>query len=308
MINLIQNCVRNSSNFGPQVLALSPVQRTDKTTSTKAKALGAAFAGGCEMLFVYPADTAAKIYMHGSNKNAENLRFDLKTFHRLYSGLGYGTAYKINQRVYRMAGQGAIQQGMNGSSFDKWLTSNVGEVNRKLALGAVSGAMVGAGEVCLLPLDRLKVQKQINPNSTGTFKEVFSPHGLKAAYRGVGITLMRNIPGSAGFFGGNNAALAAMGTNQKDGSLLQFSMASLIGSTVSLTVSNPADVIKVRVQAVATETNVSTTGVIRSLLVNEGARALFNGLGIKLMTITPKLVFSMTIAQKAGAMISEWVD
>ena len=57
-----------------------------------------------------------------------------------------------------------------------------------------------------------------------------------------------------------------------------------------INVSNPADVIKVRVQAVATETNVSTIGVIRSL-VNEGARALFNGLGTKLMTITPKLVF-----------------
>ena len=308
MINLIQNCVRNSSNFGPQVLALSPVQRTDKTTSTKAKALGAIVAGVSEVAVFHPVDTIIKGKMNNTTILSGKHTLNIEALRRLYSGVGFGLTYKITQRVYKMAGQGAVQQGMNGSLFDQWLTSNVGEVNRKLALGAVSGAMVGAGEVCLLPLDRLKIQKQINPNSTGHLKEVFSPQGLKAAYRGVGITLMRNIPGSAGFFGGNNAALAAMGTNQKDGSLLQFSMASLIGSTVSLTVSNPADVIKVRVQAVATETNVSTIGVIRSLLVNEGARALFNGLGTKLMTITPKLVFSMTIAQKAGAMISEWVD
>ena len=84
-----------------------------------------------------------------------------------------------------MAGQGAVQQTMIGSTFDHWLTNNVGEVNRKMALGALSGAMVGAGEVVLLPLDRLKIQRQINPNSTSQLREVLSPQGLRAAYRGV---------------------------------------------------------------------------------------------------------------------------
>ena len=73
---------------------------------------------------------------------------------------------------------------MVGSTFDHWLTNNVGEVNRKMALGALSGAMVGAGEVVLLPLDRLKIQRQII-DSTSQLREVLSPQGLRAAYRGM---------------------------------------------------------------------------------------------------------------------------
>ena len=87
--------------------------------------------------------------------------------------------------------------------------------------------MVGAGEVVLLPLDRLKIQRQINPDSTSQLREVLSPQGLRAAYRGVGITLLRNIPGSAGFFAGNNSALAAMNTNQKEASIFAI-LCSLI--------------------------------------------------------------------------------
>ena len=63
-----------------------------------------------------------------------------------------------------------------------------------------------------------------------------------------------------------------------------------------------------RVQAATSQANLSTLGTIRNIIVNEGPRAFFNGLGTKLMTITPKLVFSMTIAQKAGATISGLID
>ena len=113
-----------------------------------------------------------------------------------------------------------------------------------------------------------------------------------------GDTLLRNIPGSAGFFAGNNWALAAMNTNPKEASILQFCAASLIGSTISLAVSNPADVIKVRVQAATSQANLSTLGTIRTLLSTKGQEHSLMVWGQKLMTITPKLVFSMTIAQK----------
>ena len=306
MINLIKNYARQSYDRPQQPLAISP--RVNTSTSTTAKALGAVVAGCSEVAVFHPVDTIIKGKMNNSKILNSNQGVNLATLRRLYSGIGFGLAYKVTQRVYKMAGQGAVQQTMVGSTFDHWLTNNVGEVNRKMALGALSGAMVGAGEVVLLPLDRLKIQRQINPDSTSQLREVLSPQGLRAAYRGVGITLLRNIPGSAGFFAGNNSALAAMNTNQKEASILQFCAASLIGSTISLAVSNPADVIKVRVQAATSQANLSTLGTIRNIIVNEGPRAFFNGLGTKLMTITPKLVFSMTIAQKAGATISGLID
>ena len=110
MINLIQNCVRNSSNFGPQVLALSPVQRTDKTTSTKAKALGAIVAGVSEVAVFHPVDTIIKGKMNNTTILSGKHTLNIEALRRLYSGVGFGLTYKITQRVYKMAGRGRFSK------------------------------------------------------------------------------------------------------------------------------------------------------------------------------------------------------
>jgi hypothetical protein len=62
-------------------------------------------------------------------------------------------------------------------------------------------------------------------------------------------------------------------------------------------VSQPLDVIKTRVQARPFDSPESGATVIKNLLKNEGAGALFKGLVPKLSVVGPKLVFSYTIAQ-----------
>ena len=75
--------------------------------------------------------------MNNSTILNSNQRINLATVRRLYSGIGFWLAYKVTQRVYKMAGQGAVQQTMIGSTFDHWLTNNVGDVNRKMGTGSI---------------------------------------------------------------------------------------------------------------------------------------------------------------------------
>ena len=155
--------------------------------------------------------------------------------------------------------------------------------------------------VVLLPLDALKVKAQTAPEQLkgrgiiGIFKQ--EGFGL---YRGAGTTAMRNAPGSFALFGGNTAAKTFMGVGE-DGvraTWAQDAIASCIGATASITVAQPLDVIKTRIQNRPFDSPESGGAIFKRLIKNEGIGGLFKGLTPKLIVVGPKLIFSFTVAQQ----------
>ena len=66
-----------------------------------------------------------------------------------------------------------------------------------MMMHAAAGSLTGIGEVVLLPLDVLKIKRQVNPEAfrgRGVVR-IFLEEGT-TLYRGWGLTMARNAPGS----------------------------------------------------------------------------------------------------------------
>lgn len=165
--------------------------------------------GIAELLIFHPVDTIAKRLMSNKSKftmstansiifrNFADASFSTKLF-SLFPGLGYAAGYKISQRVYKFGGQPYFNDLIRGTPALKAVFVNAfGERNGKNMMHATAGSLTGIGEVVLLPLDVLKIKRQVNP-------EAFKGRGIvrivmeegRSLYRGWGWTMARNAPGS----------------------------------------------------------------------------------------------------------------
>jgi hypothetical protein len=140
---------------------------------------------------------------------------------------------------------------MMTKSFGKDFDEKFGHKTGRTLLSASSGSLIGIGEIVLLPLDALKVKAQTAPEQLRGrgVVEIFRKEGF-GLYRGAGLTAMRNAPGSFALFGGATAAKTWMGVGE-DGvraTWTQDAIASCIGATASITVAQPLDVVKTRIQ------------------------------------------------------------
>lgn len=79
--------------------------------------------------------------------------------------------------------------------------------------------------------------------------------------------------------------------------ILENLVASMAGSIASITVAQPLDVVKTRIQNRSFDSPKSGIAIVRELLKNEGASAFWKGMTPKMLVVGPKLVFSMTVAQ-----------
>jgi len=79
-----------------------------------------------------------------------------------------------------------------------------------------------------------------------------------------------------------------------DATFFQDSMASVAGACASITVAQPLDVIKTRIQARHFDDKTSGMTILRNMVANEGFGAFFKGLTPKVVVVGPKLVFSFT--------------
>jgi hypothetical protein len=142
-------------------------------------------------------------------------------------------------------------------------------------------SLTGIGEVLLLPLDVLKIKRQVNPEAFRGrgFLRIFREEGT-GLYRGWGWTMARNAPGSFALFGASAFTKDyVLGIEDyRTATWGQNFIASVAGAVASITVAAPLDVVKTRIQNANFETKVSGMAVIRELLRDEGPRALFKGL------------------------------
>ncbi|PXF44004.1 putative mitochondrial carrier [Gracilariopsis chorda] len=295
--------------------------RDDRSVPT-ARVAGSAFAGVVELFGFHPVDTVAKRLMNSPDtirtrgvstavamEGYSRIIFRdahgagaLKKYTSLFPGLSFAAGYKILQRVYKFGGQPFVREAMEkrfGSRVEKVVGGDKGKT--KMWLHAMSGAVVGVGEVALLPLDVLKIKSQNNPEALKGrgLLTILREERLSGLYRGAGWTAARNAPGSFALFGASAFVKERVFglKNFNDASFSQNFVASAAGGIASITVASPLDVVKTRLQTRDFGSGESGYKILQDLLKKEGPSALFKGLVPKILVVGPKLVFSFTIAQ-----------
>ncbi len=198
----------------------------------------------------------------------------------LFPGLGYAAGYKVAQRVYKFGGQPWFND-LITQHYGTQFRNTFGDRKGKLMMQATAGSLTGIGEVVLLPLDVLKIKRQVNPEAfrgRGILRIVMEERG--ALYRGWGWTMARNAPGSFSLFGASaftkDYILGV--TDYSQATWGQNFIASIAGAVASITVAAPLDVIKTRIQNANFESKTSGVTVLKDLIKNEGPLALFKGL------------------------------
>ena len=292
----------HSSDVGGSDPLATSVGGGGKASAT-ARIMGSGVSGFAELAVFHPVDTVAKRLMSNKEqwrgrvneivfKDAANAGV-LTKWGSLFPGVGFGAAYKVLQRIYKFGGQPYVYEYINKNHSDT--------LSSKTLQQAVSGSIMGIGEVVLLPLDVLKIKAQTNPEVLRGcgFVNLVQTEGLRL-YAGIGWTMARNAPGSFALFGGNSMAKKALGLEETmtgQASVLQNFIASSSGAIASITVAQPLDVVKTRIQNRPFDSPESGVSIIKNLIKNEGPSAFFKGVTPKLIVVGPKLVFSMTIAQ-----------
>lgn len=223
----------------------------------------------------------------------------VRRFFTLFPGLGYAAAYKVLQRVYKYGGQPFVRDYL-AQHYGDWFDRSFGRGTGKAMMHATAGSLIGIGEIILLPLDVLKIKRQTNPEAfrgRGVLR-IVKDEGF-SLYRGWGWTAARNAPGSFALFGGSAFAKQYIFDldDYNKATWFQNFIASICGSSASLIVSAPLDVVKTRIQNRNFDVKESGTRVISNMLRYEGPTAFFKGLVPKLLMTGPKLTFSFWLAQ-----------
>eukprot|EP00171_Calliarthron_tuberculosum_P017221 IDg17221t1 len=300
---------------------MGPPQSRQKSQSLEASAsavraarvAGSATAGVVELFGFHPVDTVAKRLMnHPGTVRAPGLSLAatldgysrvalrdaygeaslVRRYLSLFPGLSFAAGYKILQRVYKFGGQPFVREWMSAHHGERARAVCGGDSSRaKLLTHAMAGAVVGVGEIVLLPLDVLKIKSQNNPAALRGrgLLEILRTERLGGLYRGAGWTAARNAPGSFALFGGSAAVKSRVYglENFNDATLAQNFVASCAGGVASITVASPLDVIKTRIQTRDFGSGESGFTILRNLLRNEGVGALFKGLAPKILIVGP---------------------
>jgi len=299
---------------------MAPTLNVKGKESGAARILGSGASGVAELIVFHPVDTIAKRLMSNKSKVSlsslstiifrEHATAPLaKRFLSLFPGLGYAAGYKVTQRIYKYGGQPWFSD-IIGKNYQSSFTNVFGERKGKMMVQATAGSLTGIGEVVLLPLDVLKIKRQVNPEAfrgRGLLKIIMEEN--TALYRGWGWTMARNAPGSFALFGASAVTKDYLFgvTDYSQATWSQNFVASIAGAVASITVAAPLDTIKTRIQNANFESKVSGMTVVKDLIKNEGPAALFKGLTPKILVVGPKLVFSYTLAQSLIPMFGKYI-
>lgn len=275
------------------------------------QAAAATLAGTLEIAFFHPFDTVAKRLMSNQSNLTSMSAVNSAVFRHhaqsglldkvayLYPGSTYAVLYKVLQRVYKFAGQPIVRDAFHRGGVTDAMKPVFGGKAR-LMTESLAGCCIGIGEIVLLPLDRLKVLSQTNDAAlkNRTMLSVMRSEGM-GMYAGAGVTAMRNAPGSFCLFGGTAFTKdVVFGLNDySKASFMQNFVASTIGSCLSITVTNPMDVVKTRIQNKNFGEKHTGAQIVREIMREEGASAFLKGLTPKVTASAPKLVFAYTMTE-----------
>lgn len=129
-------------------------------------------------------------------------------------------------------------------------------------------------------------------SATQIARELLHTQGIQGLYRGLGATIMRDVPFSVVYFPlfANLNRLGKPSPEQSAPFYWAFLSGGLAGSVAAVAV-NPCDVVKTRLQSLSKATNEETyNGVldcIRKILRKEGPSAFLKGAGCRALVIAP---------------------
>lgn len=247
----------------------------EPTISNKTRFKAIAGAALTETLCFHPSDTIQKRLMRNP-KAIYDLHLPMRTnlinnfnicFRNqktnnisLYPGIGWALGYKLTQRIYKFNGQPIIEKGLNNYVFNN---------QNNVWCAGLSGALIGMGEIILLPLDIYKIRKQTASIDKGI------------SYRGTGITMARNGCGSFALFAIPPFMTTLLEQHEQPNTAMTKGVASAIGAVSMLMVSSPFDVVKTRMNA--DKSAGSGFNIAKKILLDNPA-AFFKGITPKLAT------------------------
>jgi len=261
------------------------------------KAFLAGGAGGMSLVFVgHPLDTA-KVRLQTAPEGMYRGVFDCmaKTIKAdgptgLYKGMsaplvGITPIFAVYFWGFE---QGKEFAKMIGGPF----TKSDGSIN---TLGVCLGGGLSAvpGTLLMVPGDRIKVMLQV-PGSAfngpvDVAKHLWKEGGMAALYKGTGLTLARDGPGSVAYYAGYELLVEffakQQGCERKDVSTLAVLFCGGMAGCANWIVAVPQDTVKSRYQTAPAGTTV--TGVMKDIVKADGIAGLYRGLSAAMIRAFP---------------------
>jgi len=164
----------------------------------------------------------------------------------------------------------------------------------------MAGAFTGIPMAFVIaPSERIKCLLQVNQNGNNTTmmkcaKDVYRQGGIRGLYKGLGVTMLRDVPGNAAFFGVYECTKRSLEVVQEENNYnhwmfkpLSILFAGGCGGVANWIVAIPMDTVKSRFQVADDGAYRGARHVYASLLKNEGWTGLYRGLGPALIRAFP---------------------
>lgn len=271
--------------------------RNKNSTHKKvASYLSALTAAGCESV-THPLDTAAK-RLQNHKGHISLFKSDLKALRTvmypsqtssLCEGFSSALSYRLVNRTLTFGTKPLIKFHLD-ERFNHGFMQ--GSPYQSTVFDAASGSLAGLSEVLVLPLDKLKVCRQLGDNTPlGAFvgREKFK------LYQGATVTALRNMFAFGTLYAVSNLTHQHLFKTQSDHSipLHKNYFASTLGAASAIVFSNPLDVVKTRVQ----KQNQSAMNVARQIINENGIRGFGKGVFPRLFIRAPKLALVKSVTE-----------
>jgi solute carrier family 25 (mitochondrial carnitine/acylcarnitine transporter), member 20/29 len=175
---------------------------------------------------------------------------------------------------------------------------------------AVAGGFAGLVQsVVASPIELLKIRLQATAGGLeqrtlkDEFKAIYTKSGIPGLYRGMYMTVLREIPGYAGFYTGFEAVKRYQtDLNFKSGtgdlSLLQLMIAGSFGGISYWVACYPLDVLKSKIQS---QPNLSSRLMVnvREIIKNDGLKGFTRGFTVSLLRSVPAAGATFTVYEMA---------
>jgi len=255
------------------------------------------FAGALGTLVGQPLDTVkVRLQTHSTPTGivsfiARTLRSErLSSF---YSGVTPALAAALTENAVVFAANGAIKAAYS-SIFDK--TAEGGHNYLSLTEHACIGGMAGVfSATAITPLEQIKVRLQCNKGRTRAMtiiSQAVKCDGLRGLFRGLGPTILRDIPFNFTFFGMYetschviaHAHQPAVGKNELSNA--EILLAGGIAGCAGWTVSMPMDVIKSVVQS-QKSSKLTVVSAAKQIIRQYGVAGLYLGWSAAMLRAFP---------------------
>lgn len=292
-----------------------------KSSLQSLRALAAGAVGGiCAVVVGHPFDLV-KVRLQTAEKGVYTGAMDVvrKTIAR--EGLARGLYAGVSAPLVGVTPMFAVS--FWGYDVGKQLVSSFSTVeNNQYSVAQISSAgFFSAIPMTLItaPFERVKVLLQIQGQKTlapgekpkysgglDVVRHLYREGGVRSVFRGSGMTLARDGPGSAAYFATYEVIKRRLTPKNADGSPAgQLSLTAIMAAGGAAGVAMwipvfPVDTVKSRLQSA--EGNVTVGGVVRQLWKTGGARAFFPGMGPAMCRAVPAnaaTFLGVEVAQKA---------